>query len=345
MRDVSILTDTRIAQSPLWSAKTDVIQNEYFKETNTASKLPLRLRSVLLPFFNLYQILKNLDKYEVVITGNIRTAQLLGLFRSIFHVQSPKHIVLELMLDEEQKNLMWRIKRAMQQRAFSSVDVIFVSATNEIETYAKRLNKPVENIRFLPFHTNIIKPRMMKTGSYILSAGRTGRDFKVLAAAVKDLNIKVVVVGEEYNLKNIDFPPNVTVFQNLPYPKYLELLNQSRFVVVTLKRLIKSTGQVAILEAMASGKAVIATDTVGTRDYIQSGTNGILVPTEDPQTLRQAIENLLNNAEIEKKISRAAFERVLNFHTFEKYCGAILTVAEELSQSVPRQRKRIAAEN
>ncbi|WEL20599.1 Glycosyltransferase [Halorhabdus sp. BNX81] len=57
----------------------------------------------------------------------------------------------------------------------------------------------------------------------------------------------------------------------------------------------------ANLEAMASGCAVVSTDTWGVRDYLRDGENGRLVPTKDPPALATVIDSLLSEpAQIER---------------------------------------------
>ena len=62
------------------------------------------------------------------------------------------------MLDEDASGLLWKLKVKFQRLLFSSVDLIFVSSTREVETYSRRLRIPLEKFRFIPFHTNINRP-------------------------------------------------------------------------------------------------------------------------------------------------------------------------------------------
>lgn len=317
------LTDMRIDESPLWRNRTDFIGS-------LDPKIPELLKMKFVPLLQVLKILKCMRHYDCIITGNVRTAQLLSAIKAVFHIRTPKHIVLELMLDEEQEGVFWKIKSTLQKSVFSSVDTIFVSATSEIDTYAKRLEKPRSSIKFLPFHTNILEPEILKGDGYILSAGRTGRDYQILANAVENLDVNVVVISDKRSVEGVRFPSNVTVFLDVPYSQYMDILRRCRFVILPLKRLVKSTGQVVFLEAMAIGKPVIATETVGTKDYIRSGIDGILVPPEDPEALKAAMETLLTDPLLEKAISLNAFESVKSRYTLEHYCSAILREAEEL---------------
>jgi hypothetical protein len=51
---------------------------------------------------------------------------------------------------------------------------------------------------------------------------------------------------------------------------------------------------VAMLEALACGKAVVATDVSGARDMIVEGRNGFLVRQRDPERFAQAMEDALH---------------------------------------------------
>ena len=318
------MTDIRIDQCPIWSSQTDYLPHLIEPGTNTAGKISLPARVLTL--------WRHCRKYDVVVTADIKTAQIFGLTRTLLKWKRPKHIILELMLDESSDMLRWRIKQFVQRFCFSSADVVFVSARNEIKTYAHRLSLPEERLRFLPFHTNIVDPRMTEgSGGYILSAGRTGRDFETLAHAVEGLGVKVVVVGDRRLVEGIPFPPNVDVRTDVPYREYLDLLYGCSLVVVPLKRVVKSTGQVVFLEAMALGKPVVATATTGTEDYIEHGVTGVLVPPEDREALRKALSEFLERPESYAPFALRAFQRVKERHSFRAYTGTILAAAHELA--------------
>lgn len=53
----------------------------------------------------------------------------------------------------------------------------------------------------------------------------------------------------------------------------------------------------ALLEAMASGLASIATSVGGATDLIEDGKNGILIPPDDPQTLLAALLTMLSDSD------------------------------------------------
>jgi glycosyltransferase involved in cell wall biosynthesis len=61
---------------------------------------------------------------------------------------------------------------------------------------------------------------------------------------------------------------------------------------------------------MASGCAVISTDTYGIKDYLESDENGLMIPTEDPDAVAKAIQRLLSNPELGAELAYAGRETV-----------------------------------
>ena len=63
-------------------------------------------------------------------------------------------------------------------------------------------------------------------------------------------------------------------------------------------------------EAMAFGKPVVATAVGGLRDLVVDGETGILVPLGKPESLRVAIDRLLADGELRRRLGAAGRERV-----------------------------------
>lgn len=71
----------------------------------------------------------------------------------------------------------------------------------------------------------------------------------------------------------------------------------------------------AILEAMAAGVPVIATDVGGTRELIDDGETGLLVPPGDSGAIARQLHCLLESADLREKLVRQAQLRVQKRHT------------------------------
>ena len=61
-----------------------------------------------------------------------------------------------------------------------------------------------------------------------------------------------------------------------------------------------------LIEAMAAGVPVIATDVPGIRDVVRDGITGLLVPPGDPAALAEAIRRVVEDAEFRRRLIEAA---------------------------------------
>ncbi|MCX7626492.1 MAG: glycosyltransferase, partial [Candidatus Sumerlaeaceae bacterium] len=66
----------------------------------------------------------------------------------------------------------------------------------------------------------------------------------------------------------------------------------------------------AVLEASAAGLPVVATAVGGIPDIVVHGVTGLLVPTENPEALAEALVQLAANSDQRVALGRAARERV-----------------------------------
>lgn len=74
---------------------------------------------------------------------------------------------------------------------------------------------------------------------------------------------------------------------------------------------------IAILEAMAAGKPVIATTAGGIPEFVQHGHTGLLVPPADTKSLAAAIKRMLDNPDWAKVIGQNAQAQVRKQYTIE----------------------------
>jgi glycosyltransferase involved in cell wall biosynthesis len=76
--------------------------------------------------------------------------------------------------------------------------------------------------------------------------------------------------------------------------------------------LAESFGQV-VVEAFALCKPVVSTDVGVSREVVKDGINGFLVPTDNPESLRQALEKMLNARGRWEEMGRDGQQRIQRF--------------------------------
>jgi glycosyltransferase involved in cell wall biosynthesis len=132
----------------------------------------------------------------------------------------------------------------------------------------------------------------------VLYVGRLSEEKGVRELAVATSGMPRVVVGDG-PLRNL--LPEATGF--VPPSELGPYYERASVVVCPSRR--EGYGVVA-REAMAYGRPVVATSVGGLLDAVQDGVTGLLVPPRDPAALRTALERLLADAELRRRLGAAA---------------------------------------
>ena len=101
----------------------------------------------------------------------------------------------------------------------------------------------------------------------------------------------------------------------------------SRFIVVPVKNVTQwSAGCTTVQTAQALGKAVIATDLPGLREYVIPNETGILVRPEDPQAMAEAIASLWDNPDQALKMGKAGAIFIRENFSLDQWLPKILSL-------------------
>lgn len=87
----------------------------------------------------------------------------------------------------------------------------------------------------------------------------------------------------------------------------------------------------ALLEAMASGQACIATRVSGSEDLIQHGENGLLVASENYEEMAEALVTLLGDTDLAQKYGAAARATVEQGYTLEHVLNMYTAIYQHLT--------------
>jgi glycosyltransferase involved in cell wall biosynthesis/Tfp pilus assembly protein PilF/SAM-dependent methyltransferase len=97
------------------------------------------------------------------------------------------------------------------------------------------------------------------------------------------------------------------------------------------------------LEAMASGIAVVCTDTLGAREYCTDEENCLLIPVKNPDALARAMERLLDDEQLRKRIAAKGIETAKQYtwenqiDLLEKYFYHFLEADAAIAASTAEQ--------
>ena len=113
-------------------------------------------------------------------------------------------------------------------------------------------------------------------------------------------------------------------------------------IVVLASTLPEPFGRV-IIEAMAAGKPVIATDAGAAREIIEDGVQGLLIPPGDAEAMARAILYLLTHRDRAMLMGRKGQSRAQERFSMQQYSTGVQNVYRELLASPQSGRDAVAS--
>ena len=189
-----------------------------------------------------------------------------------------------------------RGRRLLYRFVYRSVDRIVFFSANQTDVIERQLRVPRSRLRNVHFGIDheTFRPRDLPDEGFVLAVGRdAGRDWRTFLDAVRDLDVPIKVACRTGALDGLDVPANVETLGFVDRDTYRDLLGRGRVVVVASEPRDYPTGQSVTLEAMASGRCCVVTDTVAMTEYLVDGQTALLVPPHDVAALRDTIRRAL----------------------------------------------------
>jgi len=291
--------------------------------------------------FNLVHLpyLFAIRRYDVIFIG--AGLPLVFVAKHLLGWKKPKFVIYNTFLKNALERNPHGLLGYITKKAVENIDSIICTSKTQ-EKFLLEYGLPKKKITFAPIGIDVraflaAGEKFQTTKDYIISVGRDlGRDYATLFKAVEGLRTEVKVLTKKEAIADLTIPKNVTILQNVPYEDVPKLHAEARFAVVPLyddKNTSGSdtSGQYGYLEPMAAGKAVIVSNRATVRDYIEDGTDGILVPPGDPKALREQIEKLLSNPEKAAALGAAAKAKVIEHFTSKKFAKFLATQFKKLA--------------
>lgn len=128
--------------------------------------------------------------------------------------------------------------------------------------------------------------------------------FKIFEARYAQARLFIVGDGDEkvsleQLVMGLGLEDKVVFTGAIPHEKVLEYLQKSNvYVLPSMNEGMSNT----MLEALASGLPLIATETGGTRELISEGTNGFIVKMKDPDDISEKLEKLILDKNLENSM-------------------------------------------
>ena len=259
--------------------------------------------------------------YDVIITWQWVAGMWYAIFVRMFGggEGGPKLILMGFFYTKRKNKIYSFLRYSLIRFALPAVTRVICYSSYEAKHHHQFFKCESEKFVFIHLgvdtkRADIQKALKVSLENYIFSPGTSNRDYETLFEAVKNLNVKVIVITKPFNIKGLEIPRNVEIYFDIYGEQYRQFLWKSKFVVVSLDDVEVSSGQMVLLDSMLYGKALIITRACGTVDYVTNGKDGFLVPAHDSKILRENILYLLKHPDKIDRIGESAKKTV-----FEKY--------------------------
>ena len=149
-------------------------------------------------------------------------------------------------------------------------------------------------------------------------------------------HVKFMIVGDgdqAYRKKLVNLTKDLGLSGKVVFAGFWEdihrIMNTLDIVILPSTTHLEGFSRV-IIEAMASSKPVIASNSGGNPEAIEDGTTGFLVPPDNPERLAGSILHLVKDETTRKKMGEAGRKRAEKLFSIEQNISRIVKVYEEL---------------
>ena len=277
-------------------------------------------------------------------------------WRTVFEVNGLPSVEMPVRYENVSAGTLDRV-RALEDHALARAD-LFVTPSTVTRTLLQTRGIPAERIVWVPNGADVpdVQPERPPDAParYVLYFGAmqpwqgVGDAMRAMTR-LTDLHVKLVLVSSVREKKcrslarlarRLGIADQVVWRYELPR---VEVARWVAHAVATLAPLTRSPRNVVqgccplkVLESMAQGTPVVASDLPVVRDLMEHQVHGWLVPAERPAAMARGIRVLLDHPSLAHTLGMAGQQRIRDHFTWERATKA-LTMAYRRVEALPRQ--------
>ena len=219
----------------------------------------------------------------------------------MLHVKKRNKVVAVNVVYKEKSGLLRKVYRWFAGKCINPLylDYIVVSSYSHAELINKEFNFPMDRIIAIPFgikddygrFNNVECPKGMKKNEFILSIGRSNRDYDFLIDAWKEIDCPLVIISDTYkknqNVKNVIIKNDIAGDEQYPW------IVNSKAIIIPIDDPLLSSGDTVLLQAMSLKKIIVVTAPSALSDmYIINKENGLTV-SKDSKLLKEIVKDIM----------------------------------------------------
>lgn len=290
-------------------------------------------------FIHSFQIFFQRKKYNKIIAWQQFYGLIFAFYCMIFKTRKVNKLIITTFIYKRKTGKIGKIYKHFIKAIVQSeyVDKIVVYSHSEINYYAKTFDVPQNKFCFMPLGISEAK-KLERTKEklkkpFLLSVGRSNRDYEFLFKCAEKILMPIVLITD-INFNSI--PENVILFNNTIGDEYLKILNECYAVLVPLKDINISSGQLVMLQAMQRGKPMVITESNTIGDYVENNVNAVISPKNESVFIK-LVNRLIDDSLLYKRLSDNSYriykERFTLYMMGRNLAKVLNMGKEELSES------------
>lgn len=244
----------------------------------------------------------------MVITG--RYGEYFALFQGLVPFFRKDHLLLDIewLGNDGQNRYLNHLKKIIKRFIARGAGRIGVFCEAEGRNYSAYYGIERSKFVWVPYCTDLETDDFdVREDDYIFTGGFEQRDWETFFHAVKDIPAEVRIAAPAGRMDRRFVSGNMTLLGVLSPRQYYEAMAKSKLVALSLEPdLRRCPGVTTYVSAMKLGKAVVVNETEGSGSYITGGKTGLVVRPRDPMAMRRAIETLLADDGLRRRIAHEA---------------------------------------
>ena len=230
----------------------------------------------------------------------------------------------------------WRLGTLIQNMVVPRADMVLPYSAEQAAIIRRRWPQAPGRVEAVLAHVDcefFAEATDQPDGPILAVGDDLSRDYATFLLAVDGLGTPVTIRSRSIPLA---VPPGITLVSTpLPLTGYRDLIAACAIVVLPLHPSGYAGGVSVLVQAMASGKAVVVSASPGIAEYTTHGVDALVVPCHDPAALRAAIGSLLADPALRRRLGAAARARALRDFSLEAWADRLEGVVRSVSPRVP----------
>ncbi len=184
----------------------------------------------------------------------------------------------------------WLPRLMMQRATFPRVDHFFVLSEYHAAYLHEHYNRTNATVIGHSVDSGFYVPGIWNPdGPLVVIGDDSGRDFETLLEAVSDLDIDVIFRTSKAPQRRPGRARITHISNRISFIELRALYGSASICVVPLHRTLNCSGVSSMLEAMAMGVPLIVSENPPISDFYVADATAVVVPPNDPASLRDAI--------------------------------------------------------